>query len=385
MRRRDFLLCSATLPLAALATSSADEPQAAPAGWRVFELVTSVEVAAPSARTQLWLPVPMSAPSDYQRLISTQYDAPGAVRSQLIVLPGYDVQLLNVEWSDPAAVGRVSLTNRIATRDRRANLGTARQAAAAGASASTLQRYLRATALLPTDGIVRDTAEHICAGHKTDIDKARAIYEWVVENTSRDPHTPGCGMGDVASMLKSGYLGGKCADINALFVALARSVAIPARDAYGVRVADSRLGYHCLGRSGDVSKAQHCRAEFYAHGRGWIPVDPADVRKVMLEEVPGGLPLGDPRVQAARRALFGSWEMNWVAYNHGHDVVLPGSAKPPIPFLMYPSGETGGERMDSLEPATFRYDLHARELTAEMAEGSRSRTYQEASDAPSRV
>jgi transglutaminase-like putative cysteine protease len=244
------------------------------------------------------------------------------------------------------------------------NLQGVRQApaAASGESASTLQTYLRATALLPTDGIVRDTAERICAGDKTDLDKARALYEWVVENTSRDPHTPGCGMGDVASMLKSGYLGGKCADINALFVALARSVAIPARDAYGVRVAESRLGYKCLGRSGDVSKAQHCRAEFYARGVGWIPVDPADVRKVMLEEVPGGLPLGDPRVQAARQALFGSWEMNWVAYNHGHDVVLPGSVKPPLPFLMYPNGETGGERLNSLEATTFRYELYAREL-----------------------
>jgi transglutaminase-like putative cysteine protease len=158
------------------------------------------------------------------------------------------------------------------------------------------------------------------------------------------------------TMLRSGYLGGKCADINALFVALARSVGIPARDAYGVRVADSRLGYKSLGRSGDVSKAQHCRAEFYARDYGWIPVDPADVRKVMLEEAPGGLPVGDPKVQAARHALFGSWEMNWVAYNHGHDVALPGSAKTPIAFFMYPNAETGGERINSLDPATFRYE-----------------------------
>jgi transglutaminase-like putative cysteine protease len=365
MRRREFLLFSAAVPAAVVAASPGNEAQPLPRGWRLFELVTSVEVAAPSARTQLWLPVPMHASSSYQRLISTEYDAPGAVRAQPLRLPGYDVQLLNVEWVDSAAVGRVILSHRIATRDRPGNLGAARQASAAatGESASTLQKYLRATALLPTDGIVHATAERICGGETVDVDKARAIYEWVVENTTRDPKTPGCGMGDVASMLKSGYLGGKCADINALFVALARSVGIPARDAYGVRIADSRLGYKCLGHSGDVSTAQHCRAEFYARGMGWVPVDPADVRKLMLEEVPGGLPLADPRVQAARNALFGSWEMNWVAYNHGHDVVLPGSAKPPIPFLMYPNGETGGERLNSLQPVTFRYDIHARELT----------------------
>jgi transglutaminase-like putative cysteine protease len=366
MRRREFLLLSAAVPVAAVAGFPNSEVPLPPE-WRTFELVTSVEVASPSGRTQLWLPVPMSTSSDYQRLLSTDYDAPGAARAQLVMVPGYDVQLLNVEWENAAAVGRVTLTHRIATCYRRVDLGAAGRASSAVAvseSAAALQKYLRATALLPTDGIVRTTAESICAGKYGEIDKARAIYEWVVENTSRDPKTPGCGMGDVGSMLKSGYLGGKCADINSLFVALARSVDIATRDAYGIRVADSRLGYKSLGRSGDVSKAQHCRAEFYARELGWIPVDPADVRKIMLEEVPGGLSLADPRVQAARSALFGSWEMNWVAYNHGHDVALPGSSRPAVPFLMYPNAETGGELVNSLDPTTFRYEIHARELAA---------------------
>ena len=367
MRRRDFLLhLSTAVPAAACVTwprlLMAAEPPLPP-GWRSFEIVTSVEVAAPAGHTQLWLPMPVKAASDYQRLLSTNWDAPGATRAELVVIPDYDVRLLHVDWPDAAVVGPVTLTYRVATCDRRVSL-TAPPPLRSGAadSAGTLEEYLRPTRLLPTDGIVRGTAQRICEGHQGVIDQARALYEWVVENTTRDPKTLGCGMGDVASMLQSGYLGGKCADINALFVALARSVGIPARDAYGVRVADSRLGYQSLGRSGDISKAQHCRAEFYARDYGWVPVDPADVRKVMLEEVPGGLPMSDPKVQAARNALFGSWEMNWVAYNHGHDVALPGSAKTPIPYLMYPNGETGGERINSLDPTTFRYQIHSREL-----------------------
>jgi transglutaminase-like putative cysteine protease len=38
---------------------------------------------------------------------------------------------------------------------------------------------------------------------------------------------------------------------------------LPARGVYGLRVADSRFGYRSLGKSGDVSKAQHCRAEVW--------------------------------------------------------------------------------------------------------------------------
>jgi hypothetical protein len=42
-----------------------------------------------------------------------------------------------------------------------------------------------------------------------------------------------------------------------------------------------------------------------------------------------------------------------------HDVVLPGSAvkAPKLPYLMYINGETGGERLDQLEPDSFKYEI----------------------------
>jgi transglutaminase-like putative cysteine protease len=369
MKRRDFLTgLSISVSAAALTGISSRSRSAqaadAPAGpdWRKFEITTSVDVAAPAGRTRLWLPVPLNHSTSYQRTLSTQWDAVGASRAELLRIAGYDVVLLCIEWPDPKSVRPVTLTNRIATRDRRAVQVGPGAASALRETSAVLQTYLRPTSLLPTDGIVRQTADTIVRGCHGTVEQARAIYEWVVDNTNRDPATRGCGMGDVATMLKSGYLGGKCADINGLFVALARAVGIPARDAYGIRVADSRLGFKSLGRSGDISKAQHCRAEFFDHRYGWIPVDPADVRKVILEEVPGGLPMNDPKVLTARAAMFGSWEMNWVAYNHGHDVTLPGSGAGTIPFLMYPNGESAAGRLDSLDPTRFRYEIRSREL-----------------------
>jgi transglutaminase-like putative cysteine protease len=369
MKRRDFVLMSllgvkgySTRAHAAVAPESA--PDAA-AGWRTFEITTSVDIASPAGKTLLWVPVPWNGTTDYQRPLGPmKWDAPGATHADIIVVPGYDVSLLRVEWADPSAIGPVTLKSRIATRDRRIDVTDPAASNQPSELRSVLQTYLQPTALLPTDGIVKETAEKITRGAHRDIEKAHAVYEWVVDNTSRDPKTPGCGMGDIASMLKSGYLGGKCADINGLFVALCRSLQIPARNSYGIRVADSRRGFKTLGKSGDISKAQHCRAEFYANGIGWVPVDPADVRKVVLEEVPGGLPIGDSKVQAARATLFGGWEMNWVVYNHGHDVALPGSHGTPIPFLMYPHGETAEGRLDSLNSTTFRYEIRSREIDA---------------------
>jgi hypothetical protein len=146
-------------------------------------------------------------------------------------------------------------------------------------------------------------------------------------------------------MLESKDLGGKCADLNALYVGLARAAGLPARDVYGIRIAKSDLGYKSLGTSSEnITKAQHCRAEVYIGGFGWVSVDSADVRKVVLEEPPGSRPLDDLMVKTARGRLFGSWEMNWMAYNFAHDVTLPRSAGAPVGFLMYrrPKRATAG-------------------------------------------
>jgi transglutaminase-like putative cysteine protease len=202
----------------------------------------------------------------------------------------------------------------------------------------TNTQYLKGTSLIAVDGIVRDTAVEITSGRRTDLTKARAIYDWIVDTTLRDPTVRGCGVGDIRWMLETKTYAGKCADLNALFVGLARAAGLPARDVYGVRVAPS-AEFSSLGRSGgNVTTAQHCRAEVYLSEFGWVPVDPADVAKVRLEERANG-PLGDPHLERARERLFGAWEMNWVAYNDGHDVRLPGSMGRPVPFFMYPQAE----------------------------------------------
>jgi transglutaminase-like putative cysteine protease len=230
------------------------------------------------------------------------------------------------------------------------------------ADPKVLALYTEPTDLLPTDGIVQETAQKIVKGVRGgQLEQGRAIYEWIVENTFRDPKTRGCGIGDIKTMLETNNLGGKCADLNALFVGLCRAAGIPARDVYGVRVANSMRGFKSLGKSGDITKAQHCRAEFYLEGHGWVPVDPADVRKVVLEEQPG-LTLHDDVAKRARALLFGSWEMNWMAYNYAHDLQLPKTTRGKLGYLMYPQCETAEGRLDSLDPENFRYTMTSREL-----------------------
>ena len=98
---------------------------------------------------------------------------------------------------------------------------------------------------------------------------------------------------------------------------------------------------------------------------GWAPVDPADVRKVMLEEPPGNLAADNDAVRRAREALFGSWEMNWIGFNVAHDVALPGSARGiTVGYFMYPQGETADGRIDPFDADNFKYEITSREIVA---------------------
>ena len=362
MNRRDMLktgVAAGALGLAPRLASAQVTYAPAPKGWRSYVLTTKVEPTG--GATKAWIPLPTFEAADWQRPGNVTWTGNAKV-AERVRDPKYGAEMLRVEWAADQQAPVIEVTTQVQAQDRSVTPG---QRSVPALSDAERKRNLAGTELIPVDGLVRETAEEIVRGKKDDVAKARAIYEWVVENTFRNPKTLGCGVGDITTMIKTGNLNGRCADLNALYVGLARSVGLPARDVYGIRVVPSQFGYKALGAgSENVTKAQHCRAEVWLSGSGWTPVDPADVRKVVLEEPPGNLAMIDPKVVAARKALFGSWEGNWVAFNDAHDVKLPGSNEGPIPFLMYPQAENKNGFLDSLDPDKFKYRFTARELTA---------------------
>jgi transglutaminase-like putative cysteine protease len=360
MNRRDVLragLAAGAFAVAPRLASAEVTYAPTPKGWRSFALTTRIEPQ--SSSTRAWIPLPTFEMWDWQKPGDVTWSGNARVAERARD-PHYGAEMLRVEWAADQASPFIEVTTEVKTQDRAVVPGKGN---APELNAAVRKLNLAATDLLATDGVVRDTAEEIVAGHKDDLGKAQALYEWVVDNTFRNAKTLGCGLGDITTMIKTGNLNGKCADLNALYVGLARSVGLPARDVYGVRVAPSQFGFKALGAgSENVTKAQHCRAEVWLSGSGWTPVDPADVRKVVLEEPPGNLAMGDAKVAAARKALFGAWEGNWVAFNDAHDLKLPGSSEPAIPFLMYPQAENRDGFLDSLDPDKFKYRITARQL-----------------------
>lgn len=351
-------VAAAALPLPVFAQERRFAPQAGP--WRRFEVSTTVNVADPQGVTRLWLPVP-DIDTDWQRTVSHSWSG-NAQNVRLAGDPRRGVRLLYAEFAPDVKAPTLVLSSQVQTRNRTVDWAHRNVAAE---DPAVLRAHLQPSELKPLDGIVRQTALGATRGARTDVAKARALYDWVVVNAHRDPNTRGCGTGDIKTMLETGNLGGKCADLNALFVGLCRSVGIPARDVYGLRLAPSAFGYKELGGNPAALKgAQHCRAEAYLQGHGWVAMDPADVLKVMRQETPQWIKDRQHPVAApVNAALFGSWEGNWVGWNTASDISLPGSvAQQTLPFLMYPNGENQSGRFDELSPDSFKYTIAAREI-----------------------
>jgi transglutaminase-like putative cysteine protease len=362
--RRNFLKSAASVTALGLGAIPANADPFAPSDhgdWRTYEIRTIVEIDS-AEPVRIWAPAAAFDAPGWSRPLGTKWTG-NADFAEIVRDPGYGAQFVRLDWRAGSSGRRAEIVSRAATRDRAVDI-RAGKGDAAPLSPEERALFTKATALIPTDGIVKETSDRIVAGATNDVEKARAIYDWLVANTQRIAATRGCGSGDIKAMLAAEKLGGKCADINGLFVGLVRAARLPARDLYGLRVASSRFGYKSLGvASTDVTKAQHCRADVWLEGSGWTPMDAADVRKVMLEEPPTHLGADEPKVVAAREALIGSCEGNWVAFNCAHDVELPGASGGRVGFLMYPEGEVGGVRLDCLDPAAFRYRIEAREIS----------------------
>lgn len=322
-----------------------------PADWRNYEISTTVTVKAASGQTRLWLPLPLNQDTLYQRTLGHSWDGNPKMAS-MRRLPDGNLEVFHSEWSD-GGEARFHIKTLVTTADRHFDIT---KRTIAPEREDILRRNLQSSQLIPNDGLAHQLGERIVGRIKDPVAQAKAIYDWVVDNAIYDIALPGCGNGNINQQLIRGQYGGRSADINGLFVSICRAIGIPARSVYGLRVGPSRL-FRSLGlNSDDATRAQHVRAEFYVPGFAWIPVDPSDVRRAVALE---GLSDRDSKLQSLRKILFGVWEMNWIAFNVGTDVELPGR-QTRIPFLLLPQLEAQGTLRDGTDPDGFAYAIRVR-------------------------
>jgi len=123
---------------------------------------------------------------------------------------------------------------------------------------------------------------------------------------------------------------GNCTDFHSYFIALARSVGIPARFAIGATIPTDK-------NEGTI-EGYHCWAEFLADGR-WVPVDISEAWK-------------SPKLADY---YFGHNPANRFELTKGRDLMVdPEPLSGPINFLAYPLLEMNGEIVKPETTFTFR-------------------------------
>ncbi len=170
--------------------------------------------------------------------------------------------------------------------------------------------YLAADVKVPVNDEFRTIAEKVLEGKSGELLRARALYDHTIDAMRYAKFDKQYGFGDAQYACDSGT--GNCTDYHSYFIALSRSVGIPARFAIGAAVPSSR-------DDGALS-GYHCWAEFYAEGKWW-PVDISEADKYT----------------ALSTYYFGHNPANRIEFSRGRDLVLdPSPASGPINFLAYP-------------------------------------------------
>ena len=312
---------------------------------RRAEVTYSVDLNAPAdaKHARLWLPYPMS--DENQEI--TDVVVTGNFTSSGVYKEGsFGNAALYAEWKDTKGPRTLTYSFKVLRKERMTkDIPTSELPF----SKTEFRKELAPTRLADLKGPEKELAEKITAGKKTNREKAFAIYNWTVEAMFRDPATKGCGIGDVDTLVRT--LGGKCGDIHSVYTALARVSGVPSREVWGIRIPS--------GKAGDMTKAQHCWAEWYSPGYGWVVVDPADVRKAILEKK-----ITLEQAKPLREYYFGAVDESRIAIGTGRDLVLnPPQSGEPLNYFMYPYAEADGKPLnEDLYGFDLGYKITFREL-----------------------
>jgi transglutaminase-like putative cysteine protease len=268
-----------------------------------FEFLYEFKLPELADDARMWMPLPQS--DEFQTIRTLELAIPG--KQRVLTDQRYGNSVLFCELS-PADSGRVG---RLRVEVTRLEKGVHAD------PATSPSDFLTADRKVPVDGEFREIAEEVLEGKHGDLVRARALYDHTIDRMRYAKFGTQYGKGDAQYACDSGA--GNCTDYHSYFIALARSVGIPARFAIGAAVPSNR-------DEGALS-GYHCWAEFYAEGKWW-PVDISEADKYT----------------ALATYYFGHNPANRVEFSRGRDLVVePGPESGPINFLAYPVLEVGGE------------------------------------------
>ena len=278
-----------------------------------FEFVYRATLPELTDAARMWLPVPGSDPFQTVDLVSLS--APG--KHSFLTDRDHGNQVLFLELEPQDSGQTVEIRYLVRRREK----------ACYFEPEGDRRKYLKPILHLQDSNRFSEEAAEVVAGKNSDLVRARALYDHVIDKMRYIKFGDGWGQGDAVHACDVGT--GNCTDFHSYFIALARSVDIPARFAIGASIPSAR-------NEGRIN-GYHCWAEFYADGKWW-PVDISE---------------GD-KYSSLATYFFGHHPANRVEFSRGRNLVVePGPAAGSINFLAYPVLEVAGEPVKTAVEFSF--------------------------------
>ena len=300
---------------------------------RKFSFTYTVRIpAAPEAKEslRLWIPVPQS--DEYQQISGMKIT--GRVHQMMRRDDVHHNQYAYFEF--PPELLRtgpvVEMEFEAVRREHRVALDGTTARPAAPLAAAERKRYLAADRLVPLNGVIGEMSAQQTEGLTGPLEKARAIYNYVIATMKYDKTGEGWGRGDAAWFCTAKK--GNCTDFHGMFIGMARAAGIPAKFEIGFPLPSNS-------KAGSIG-GYHCWAEFYVQEYGWIPVDASEAWKHPEQ----------------RDYFFGAHDVNRVQFTAGRDLELaPKQAGDPVNYAVYPYAELGGKAFSGIKAEFAFQDL----------------------------
>lgn len=184
--------------------------------------------------------------------------------------------------------------------------------------------------LVLVDDEMKKLSADIVKGRKDTVDKARAIYEYVLEKMTYDKNHEGWGLGSTRHACDVGM--GNCTDFHALFNSLCRAQGIASGFEIGLYLPYEKGKEEKLG-------GYHCWALFRVPGKSWVPVDASEA----------------DRFPDRATYFFGGHTSNRVTLSTGRDITLsPKQDGAPLNYFLNPYAEADGKPVKSEKTWSYK-------------------------------
>ena len=269
------------------------------------------DIPAGTKKLRVWIPVPQD--STVQAIKDLSFSRDMAQSNE----PKYGNRIAYAEIESPGAAAEITMKFVCTRQEIKTDL--AKVSGDGSDPSGSFEVFRGPDKLVLVDDEMKKLSDEVTKGRKDTLDKARAIYDYVLEKMAYDKNHQGWGLGSTRHACDVGK--GNCTDFHALFNSLCRAQGI---------ASGFEIGLYLPYEKGKVEPpgGYHCWAFFRVPGKTWVPVDASEA----------------DRFPDRAKYFFGGHTSNRVTLSTGRDITLsPKQDGAPLNYFLNPYAEADGK------------------------------------------